>query len=204
MQYFRIVATAKTRIYDFLHPSPPTDACKQSKYCLSCWIWFRQIHCLNQSSTGNHGEPRGTTGNHGEQENEDLLTIGKRIHSGQTNPATKCALLLFGRAKYCSGSLTNVVYFDVWSDCVVGWSLAGVVICLGNWERCRPARRAQSQRWEETGREKHVQVRQHSEQGKKSCEKHSPFFRIFSRLGWEKGARSGGNTHTHTHIQVSS
>lgn len=28
--------------------------------------------------------------------------------------------------------LTDVVYFDVWSDCVVGRSLAGVVICLGN------------------------------------------------------------------------
>lgn len=28
--------------------------------------------------------------------------------------------------------LTEVVYFDVWSDCVVGWSLAGVVVRLGN------------------------------------------------------------------------
>lgn len=32
--------------------------------------------------------------------------------------------------------LTDVVYFDVWSDCVVRWSLAGVIICLGNCETC--------------------------------------------------------------------
>lgn len=29
--------------------------------------------------------------------------------------------------------LTEVVYFDVWSDCVVGRSLTGIVICLGDW-----------------------------------------------------------------------
>lgn len=28
--------------------------------------------------------------------------------------------------------LTDVVYFDVWSDRVVGRSLTGVIICLGN------------------------------------------------------------------------
>ena len=31
-------------------------------------------------------------------------------------------------------SLTNVVYFDVWPDCVVGRRLTGVIICLGDWE----------------------------------------------------------------------
>lgn len=32
--------------------------------------------------------------------------------------------------------LTDVVYFDVWSDCVVGRSLTGVIVRLGNWEMC--------------------------------------------------------------------
>lgn len=36
-----------------------------------------------------------------------------------------------------SSSLTNVVYFDVWPDCVFRRRLTGVVICLGNWERGR-------------------------------------------------------------------
>ena len=30
--------------------------------------------------------------------------------------------------------LTDVVYFDVWSDCVLGRGLVGVVVCLGDWE----------------------------------------------------------------------
>lgn len=46
--------------------------------------------------------------------------------------------LVIGRRSFLSStetnveSLTEVVYFDVWPDCVVRRSLTGVIICLGD------------------------------------------------------------------------
>lgn len=61
------------------------------------------------------------------------------------SPTISTKIKLFNRSQILTGiwllfifrnpeSLTNVVYFDVWPVCVVGRSLTGVIICLGNCE----------------------------------------------------------------------
>lgn len=61
------------------------------------------------------------------------------------SPTISTKIKLFNRSQTLTGiwllfifrnpeSLTNVVYFDVWPVCVVGRSLTGVIICLGNCE----------------------------------------------------------------------
>lgn len=41
-------------------------------------------------------------------------------------------LLIFSDTETTVESLTEVVYFDVWPDCVDGRRLTGVLVCLGN------------------------------------------------------------------------
>lgn len=53
--------------------------------------------------------------------------IGAQITLCRNQIRSYWFLFTFGNLK----SLTNVVYFDVWLDCVIG-SLNGVLVCLGD------------------------------------------------------------------------
>lgn len=106
------------------------------------------FHCLTHIAQRSRAENKGFT-------HQPAMTCGfsfssHRITKKLTNglllsPTISTKIKLFNRSQILtsiwllfifrnSESLTNVVYFDVWPVCVVGRSLTGVIICLGNCE----------------------------------------------------------------------